>query len=272
VTSESLRIGTWNIFGRRDYRADRTAERGAVHATLQRHPLNVLSLQEVHFYDGEPDQQLVRELRDAGLPHFAGLAFSESHLDRAAELGVGVASRIPLASQESIQLTRPDLRASVRGELWVLHDKGMVGSVLDVDRDHPLWVCSLHLFPFFEFGVGEGDTRVNRMWEEFWGHADVLAGRGDVVLAGDFNQQGREPAAQQFSSRPWRFCLGAGTETTLNGHSLDEIALSWSPPEPRTELVPTFSDHHLAIAHVQLRPQRGPVQAGHRTLRGVSAA
>lgn len=270
MTITSLRIGTWNILGRRDHRANRTAEPGSVRTTLAGRPIDVLSLQEIHFYDGRPDEQLIQELREVGLGHFVGQPLSESHLDRDARLGVGVASRHPLSGSDLIQLTRPELRARVRGEAWVLHDKGMVGSALDLGGGRQLWIYSLHLFPFFEFGVGEDDRLVKQMWQEFWGHADELARPGDLVLAGDFNHQRREQAAQRFSSRPWRFCLG-GRPTTSNGHSVDEIALSWWPPEPQTVLIPTFSDHYLAIADVQLRPRAGPDRTGRSELRGVRA-
>jgi endonuclease/exonuclease/phosphatase family metal-dependent hydrolase len=261
VTITSLRIGTWNILCRRNHWTNRTADAGAVQAILVRHQVDVLSLQEIHYYDGEPDPVLINELRDAGLEHFVGEALSESHLDKSAQLGVGVASRHPLSDQDSVRLTRPNLQASVRGQLWVLHNKGMVGCAVDVGGRDPLRVYSLHLFPFFEFGVGDDHPLVERMWREFWGHADRLA-EGDLVLAGDFNQQQREPAAVRWSSRQWSFCFGS-KRTTSNGHSLDEIALSWLPTGTKTELVPTFSDHCLAVADVQLsRGNAGSAPAG----------
>jgi endonuclease/exonuclease/phosphatase family metal-dependent hydrolase len=269
VNNRSLTVGTWNVLGRRVYPTGRTAEPGTVRTILRDHPMDVLSLQEIHFYDGQPDHQLIGELRDAGFEHFVGQPLSASHLDRAAQLGVGVASRYPLIGRKPIRLNRPELRARVRGEQWVLHDKGMVGCALALGGDQALWVYSLHLFPFFEFGVGESDDRVNRMWEEFWQQADQLAAQADLVLAGDFNHQRREPAAERFSGRRWRFCLGSA-ETTMNGLSLDDIALSWSPPAaPRTELIQTFSDHRLAIAHVQLRDRASSEPAGRGLLRGA---
>jgi endonuclease/exonuclease/phosphatase family metal-dependent hydrolase len=271
VTITSLKIGTWNILGRRLRWGDqKPAEPGRVKCTLAKHSLDVLSLQEVHFYDEQPDQQLLDELSEVGLSHFTGQPLSDSHLDAAAQLGVGVASRYPLSSADTIKLTRPDLRASVRGQLWVLHDKGMVGCALEVGGDRRVWICSLHLFPFFEFGVSEDDNQVEQMWKEFWGHADRLADRGDLVLAGDFNHQNREQAAGRWSSRQWRFCFNTAP-TTSNGHALDEIALSWSPPAPHAILVQTFSDHHLAIADVELRSDAVRDQSRGSQLRKVAA-
>jgi hypothetical protein len=61
-----------------------------------------------------------------------------------------VASREPLKRVGKFMLTNPGVRASVRGEDWMLHDKGMVGCTLEATAGRTLCVYSLHLFPFFE--------------------------------------------------------------------------------------------------------------------------
>ncbi|MBT8226453.1 MAG: endonuclease/exonuclease/phosphatase family protein [Dactylosporangium sp.] len=250
----SVRIATWNILGRRVAKTKMPADDGSVHTIIARHPVDILCLQEVHFHNGTPDVQLVRELASAGLTHFTWLSLSESHLDSSASLGVGIASRYPLSGRQEHVLSNPGLRAIVRGEHWVLHDKGMVGGVIQIPRFRPLRVCSLHLFPFHEFGVGEDDDRVDKMWAEFWKYADA-PDDAELVLAGDFNQERKESAAKRWGTRPWSFCLGHPVTTSF-GLALDEIATSWSPPSARSWSVPTFSDHHLAIAEVDLSPLR----------------
>ncbi|HZN20210.1 MAG TPA: hypothetical protein VFB84_18770 [Micromonosporaceae bacterium] len=89
------------------------------------------------------------------------------------------------------------------------------------------------------------------MWSEFWSYADKLVDTGELILAGDFNQVSREGAARRWSRNKWQFLLN-GLVTTSFGLSLDETALSWSPVSSDARLVPTFSDHHLAIADVRL--------------------
>ncbi|WP_352231264.1 hypothetical protein [Actinomadura sp. NBRC 104412] len=96
--------------------------------------IDVLCLQEVHFYDGVPDEQLLKELRKAGLSQFIGLPLSRSHLDDAAELGIAIASRLPIDGRDEIRLTNPGVRAVVRGQNWVLHDKGMIGFAISSPR------------------------------------------------------------------------------------------------------------------------------------------
>jgi endonuclease/exonuclease/phosphatase family metal-dependent hydrolase len=213
--------------------------------------MDVLCLQEVHFYDGKPDPQLIEELRSAGLQNFAGFPLSESHLDKSAQLGVGVASARPLRERDTYLFSNPGLEARVRGQWWVLHDKGMIGCELTIPDGTVVQVYSLHLFPFHEFGVPAADDLVTKMWHEFWTYADSLASTGRVILAGDFNQEDRDQAANKWSNRDWHFCVN-GHDTTTFGLALDEIALSWSPPSKAFRLVPTFSDHHLAIAEIRL--------------------
>ena len=100
------------------------------------------------------------------------------------------------------------------------------------------------------------------MWHEFWDYADGLVGRGQLVLAGDFNQQSRRHAARRWSKQNWHFCFER-VGTTANGLALDEIVLNWPAAEPKTALVPTFSDHYLVTADVQLQNARS--QAGARS-------
>jgi exonuclease III len=172
VTRKPFRIATWNILGRLMAGTKEPAEEGAVKRLLAEHRIDVLCLQEVHFYDRAADGQLVDELGDVGLEHSVWLPLSKSHLDTSAQLGVGIAAKEPLARRKEFFLSNPGLRASVRGQEWVLHDKGMVGCTVEMPI-LPIRVYSLHLFPFHEFGVAEDDDQVHRMWEEFWQYADT---------------------------------------------------------------------------------------------------
>jgi hypothetical protein len=127
----------------------------------------------------------------------------------------------------------------------------MLGCAVDTPAGRRIRVYSLHLFPFHEFRVPDNDELVTKMWCEFWACADRLVEKGELILAGDFNQIERESAARRYSSRTWRFYLG-NQVTTSFGLSLDGIVLSWSPPSAMERSVPTFSDHHLAIVDVPL--------------------
>lgn len=250
MNENAVRIATWNILGRRRAGTKRTAPDGAVTEILKRHGIDIVCLQEVHFYNGLPEEGLVRELRAAGFENFAWMRLSESHLDRDASLGIGIASRAPLSDIDRSRLTNPGLRAVVRGDEWVLHDKGMIGCLARAAGQRPFWIYSFHLFPFHEFGVSDDDDRVDKMWAEFWAHFDFLGG-ADVILAGDFNQTRREVAAKRWSQRPWRFCLGEAVTTSF-GLALDEVAVSGRPLASRSWTSPTFSDHSLVVAEIGL--------------------
>jgi endonuclease/exonuclease/phosphatase (EEP) superfamily protein YafD len=118
-------------------------------------------------------------------------------------------------------------------------------------------VCSLHLFPFHEFGVEEDDGHVAAMWRELWGHLRDTGGQRPAILAGDFNQVNRQEAARRWGrSGRWSFLL-ADKVTTDFGLALDDVAVNWRPSDIATEVVPSFSDHHLAIVEIRspvLRP------------------
>jgi endonuclease/exonuclease/phosphatase family metal-dependent hydrolase len=248
--SEIVRIGTWNILGQRNYRRDNAIAIGGVCATLNRCPVDVLAMQEVHFYDGEPDPRLIAELRAVGLDHFVGRTFSLSHLDARAQLGVGIGSRFPLSDVTEYRLENPGLTAEVRGAHWTLHDKGLVRARVHLDDRRSLVVHSLHLFPFFEFGVRDDDELVSRMWEEFWRYADEFGREIRTVLAGDYNQADRRAAMKELSELDWTF-HAADLTTTATGMSLDDIAVNWASYGPAARTVPTFSDHHLVIAEIE---------------------
>jgi exonuclease III len=255
MIGQTLRIATWNILGRRVAGTYEIADAGAISSVVAAHRPDILCLQEVHFYDGEPDPQLLTELRSAGLDHFIGLPLSDSHLDRSALLGIGIASAWPLVEKYSFKLSNPGLRTSVRGEEWILHDKGVIGCGVKTLNGSMVQVHSLHLFPFHEFRAVSDESYVSRMWCEFWRYADSLTTCDEVILAGDFNQGDREVAAQKWSKRRWHFCLD-DRSTTLMGLPLDDIVLSSEPQSVAVELVPTFSDHYFATVTARLGLRR----------------
>ena len=128
----TIRVGSWNILGRRNYRQERSADSGAIAAALLPYQLDVLCLQEVHFFGDSPEQQVVDEVKAAGLVHLVGEPLSPSHLDGKASLGLVIASRFPLTGKRTHRLHNPHVSALVRGKRWLLHDKGLIGVTLEL--------------------------------------------------------------------------------------------------------------------------------------------
>jgi endonuclease/exonuclease/phosphatase family metal-dependent hydrolase len=263
----TIRIGTWNILGRKNYHQGGSAGVGAIASVLADHTVDVLCLQEVHFFGGRPEPQVTEELHEAGLTELVTEPLSPSHLDPQAQLGILIASRHPITGKRTFRLPNPGISAQVRGATWTMHDKGLLGATVLPEGNEPVEVYTLHLFPFFEFGIAEAHQHVREMWQEFWRYVDGEVGHGPMVLAGDFNHQNRSSAARRWSGQPWRFCFDR-RPTTENGLSLDDIAVN-RPVGVRTQVTPTFSDHRLAVAELTLGgpvvehvPQRSMVSPG----------
>ena len=251
-----IRIGSWNILGRRSHQMGRSAEPGAIARALKADPVDVLCLQEVHFFGDSPELEVIDELSSVGLVNIIGEPLSPSHLDNNASLGLAIASRFPLTSKRIHQLRNPRISAQVRGKNWVLHDKGLLGATLELGHGRRLQIYSLHLFPYFEFGIEESHRYVQDMWHEFWDYVDKATRGLPLVLAGDFNHELRSSAAERWSKGDWRFCF-KGSATTESGLALDDIAVNWDGGTGNRAVSATFSDHRIVVAELDLPAQDG---------------
>lgn len=163
-----------------------------------------------------------------------------------------IASRFPLAHPRRYLLHNPRISAEVRGDRWVLHDKGLLGATaMLAETGRTLRIHSLHLFPFFEFGVADGNRYVEDMWTEFWDYVDRTADGQALILAGDFNQASRISSAKLRSRFGWKFCIGYRA-TAENGLVLDDVAVNWHAEVTDQEALPTFSDHRLVVVELNL--------------------
>jgi endonuclease/exonuclease/phosphatase family metal-dependent hydrolase len=242
-----IRVGTWNIAGGRSGETSEVVNSAVIADVVASAKVQILCLQEAHYYRGGLDSQLQRALKDAGLTHLAGAPVSESHIDPDAELGLVVAASYPVHFVDAYTLRNPGLQAVVRGQEWVMHDKGWIECEVVGPSGVPVRVSSVHLFPFHEFDVPDDDPMVRDMWREFWRGIDNLD--GDMcIVAGDFNQCKRSAPAREYSRRGWTFCLGDDTATTPSGLALDDIAVSGPIAVNGHQLHPTFADHHLISA------------------------
>lgn len=244
-----LRIGTWNICGRHvGNSASGIAQAGQVSSVITQYQPDVLCLQEVHFYEGEADPQLMVELAEGNLNYIIGAPFSESHLDSRAYLGNAIASRWPLSDVSVFRLTNPGLRKPSHGPDWRLHDKGVLGCRADIPGIRSVRIHSLHLFPFHELNFDVNKRHVDTMWREFWSYIDSINGADLLIAAGDFNQEDREIMSRRWSSKDWQFCT-RGRATTDWG-SIDDVAISPAQYGAEVTTALTFSDHYFVLAEI----------------------
>jgi endonuclease/exonuclease/phosphatase family metal-dependent hydrolase len=240
-----LRVATWNVHEgiTAGHAAPRDGE--AFWAPLIAARVDVAALQEVRFSTSGDLGDLELVAKRAGLPHIAAFPLSVSLFDSEASAGVALLSRRPLCKKRPRKLPNPGLRREGNGSVLDSHDKGLLEAVFDHDGQ-PVRMISLHALPFHRFG------RVPQDFESIWtALAELIEPVTEVplLIAGDFNTNHRELLTDRVQGK---LHSAIGQQITHENRATDDILYTDMFRLISQDVVPTYSDHALCLAELEL--------------------
>jgi endonuclease/exonuclease/phosphatase family metal-dependent hydrolase len=289
-----LRIGSWNVHGGITFDPTQLLdpELPGIASTILSAKLDVVALQEVRMPTDKAYARAQLETlgKQAGLPYLrvwpihqsidrrfqvvevtntsnrdGGDSSSiksvpESRLHKRGnetyEMGVALLSRTPLSNfrEERIRPPRHLRRCGC-------HDKGLLAARLEV-AGRSIVVGSVHVVPFRYYAAKAEDESYRKIWKHI---ARVVRSMADrpMILAGDFNSEKRSLLTDELEwiSAPAFYSALNGRPTTTTGRSLDDILFTdpFVVNQETVEVIPTFSDHSLCIAELDLNSASPPV-------------
>lgn len=255
-----LTFGTWNLHGARAMRDSPVS----VQETLQmlsRLSFDVIAMQELEF-DSDSDslslesQHIVSSL---GLAHFTGFPMSPSQFQSDRRFGVGIASRLPIVSVRKSFLPNPGLFAYRSGRKLRSHDKGILSVRISTPAG-TVTAGSVHFIPFHMFNLAASDSIFNDIWFTVAQELEIVSTKFAIV-GGDFNTDDRALLLNRVSRGGWRSGAPGVNSRPGSSQCFDDVLHTSSLQSSNIEVIPTFSDHHLLLAH--LRPSSVQDFQGH---------
>jgi endonuclease/exonuclease/phosphatase family metal-dependent hydrolase len=244
--SLTLRVATWNIHEGMPVTDD--AGRGDLSAALAEAGVQVAALQEVTLdADGNSDD-LAAVADSTPLRHMVSFPLSESVYSPGRCMGVALVSSYPLTNPRSVRLPNPGLRKEFNGSILSIHDKGFVAAQLDWSGP-PVWVASLHSYPFYLFGRDPGEMEFVPIWKTLATEIESLA-KEPTILGGDFNTGGRVLLTRWMS--PQRIYWAINRVPTYDKVAADDILCTIDFALRGAEVRPTFSDHAMCVSEFEL--------------------
>lgn len=245
-----LRVGSWNVReglpDGTDDPAGRVTAMADLAAALAAYPVDVLALQEVDFDPSGASAVLDALRAHTPLRHVYAEPVSPSAYLAGHAAGVGIASRVPVVEHGLELMPNPGLRLQWRGEAVYSFEKGMIAGAVEL-AGLRVTVTSVHLFPFRRFGRTPEEPEFAPIWRDL---ADQLGKFADepLVVCGDFNTPRRDLLLRA-ADRP--LSRAVGERPTHRGLPIDDILYSADFAEVATpDVVRTFSDHDLCVAHL----------------------
>lgn len=240
-----IRAGTWNIHeGIPATDSDREAGDELI-TRLSESELDILALQEVPF-DGAGNSPLLQMIADhSALQYVSGFPLSQATYHPGLRSGVAIASRLPHTIESRFLLPNPRLRSVRGGDIWISWDKGVIVVKIDFSGA-PIFLGSVHCYPFHDFGRRASDREFTRIWRELANAVNQIP--GPIVLAGDFNTECRELLTQNLD-RIDLISVFPGVDTH-GGRSVDDILHDASIIRRDRKIIQNFSDHALCQAEL----------------------
>ncbi len=240
----SVRLGTWNMREAVSVAGNISAD-AMIAQTLAGSSLDVLALQEVPFDKHRHSAQIDAITVCSQLRYFSTFPLSASAFHDEGLSGLAVISRTPLRVVSRFRFPNPHLQFDSPGRTVVSWDKGMlltqIGGV-----SPPLYIASLHGFPFHMFRRDAADPAFDDIWKSLAGELDQIP--GTAVVAGDFNTDQLELISSRLTKHSMQPLVKKAGDTR------DDILCDTHIALKNLTITTTFSDHPLFIAELSLTP------------------
>jgi endonuclease/exonuclease/phosphatase family metal-dependent hydrolase len=240
-----IRAGTWNIH-------EGISAMGGIHLSthtelisrLASADLDILALQEVPF-EMDSESGLLRSIsKQTNMHHVSVFPLSPSVFHQELRSGLALVSRSPHLAISRFLLPNPRLRSVRTGRKWMTWDKGMIIAKLRI-HNVSLWACSVHGFPFHDFGRRADDDEFTLIWQALANAINQLSG-SKIIVAGDFNTERRDLLTRLLKHRNIARAID-GTATHGN-QSFDDILYDEGLARRSVSVMPSFSDHAFCQA------------------------
>lgn len=246
----AIRIGTWNMREGVAVSGSRENGHGNVIAVLDRSELDVLALQEVDFTSEGRSAELEAIVENTDLKHACTYNLGPSSFHPARRSGLAVVSRAPHSAVARVAFPNPNLRYRTALGALSTWDKGML--VVRIKTGAlPVWVASVHCYPFHKFARDARDSEFGNIWRSLADELNRLA-VGPTVVSGDFNTKHLYVLTERLDRRMKR----AIDNVVRTG---DEILYGSELTMRKFAITETFSDHPLCSVEFALEGNsRGP--------------
>lgn len=240
-----IRAGTWNIHEGIPARGGTgPATRAELISRLDAADLDILALQEVPFETGSESELVSSISKHTNMRHVSVFPLSPSIFHQGLRSGLALVSRSPHLAISRFLLPNPRLRSVRTGKKWMTWDKGMIIAKLRINNVS-LWACSVHGFPFHDFGRRADDGEFTLIWQALANAINQLPG-SKIIVAGDFNTEQRDLLTRLLKHRNIARAIN-GTATHGN-QSVDDILYDEGLARRSVSVMPSFSDHAFCQA------------------------
>lgn len=247
MTSD-FRAGTWNIHEGIPANGSGTEPGRALVTMLIEADVDLVALQEIPF--GKTGESPVLEMiaTQTHLEYVSGFSLSQSSFHPGHCSGIAVASRFPHSVEQRIRLPNPGLNVIRNQQQWKTWDKGLITIKIDSYRE-PLWMSSVHGYPFHDFGRHAGEEEFAPVWLRLADAISLIP--GIAIVAGDFNTD-RRNLVTGLLNRPRLVPSFEGT-ATHGDKSVDDILHDIRLIRHRSRVTSNFSDHAFCQADFSFR-------------------
>lgn len=239
----TVRAGTWNIHEGISAAGTGKEQTEQLIALLADADADVVALQEVPF-DRDGDSAVLQAISaQTQLRYVSGFSLSQSSFHPERCSGLAIASRVPHAVADRTRLPNPNLRIYRQQQRWESWDKGILTVRINLPG-RPLWVSSVHSYPFHDFGRNAAEEEFEPIWLALANAINQIP--GTAIIAGDFNTNRRGLLTRLLNGN--RLVPSFDGTPTHGKKAVDDILHDVRLDRWRSKVTPNFSDHAFCQA------------------------